>query len=76
MSRWFKRRSAWQIFAIVLAGIMACVVSESAVRADGHLGIGTLEHLALYSVITATCVTVGVQLGTKARRRRDTNADT
>ena len=54
----------WQLFAIVWTGIMACVVIESSVHDGGHLGTGTLKHLAFYSLFMAASVTVGVQLAT------------
>jgi hypothetical protein len=76
MSRWFQQRSGWQLFAIVWTAGTACGVIESLVHDDGHLGTGTLKHLAFYWLFIGACVTVGVQLGKKARRRRDANPDT
>jgi hypothetical protein len=69
MSRWFPQRRVWRFFAIVWTGIMACVVIESLVHDKGHLGAGTLKHLAFYSLFMAASVTVGVQL---VRRDRET----
>jgi hypothetical protein len=70
MSRWFEQRSAWQLFAIVWTGIMACGVIEYVVHDHGHLGTGTLKHLAFYSVFMAASVTAGIQLGKRNRARR------
>jgi hypothetical protein len=75
MSRWFQRRSVWQVFAIVWTAGMACGVIESLVH-DGNLGTGRLKYLAFFWLFMGASVTVGVQLGGKARRRRDTDPGT
>jgi hypothetical protein len=77
MSRWFEQRSVWQVFAIVWTGIMVGCVIASAVH-DGHLGTGTVKHIAIYSLFMAASVTAGVLLGRRdgVRRRRDANPGT
>jgi len=70
MSRWFERRSIWQLFAIVWTGIMAGDVIETAVHDHGHLGTGTIKHLVIYSLFMAASVTVGLQLARRDRARR------
>jgi hypothetical protein len=63
MSRWFQQRSMWQVFAIVWTAGMACGVIESLVHDDGHLGTGTLKHLAFFWLFMGASVTVGIHLG-------------